>query len=90
MINWKVRVKNKTFWITFIPAVLLLIQTVLALFGVTFDMSGVQGRLLAVVDAVFMVLGVLGVVVDHTTDGIGDSARAMTYTQPYMEEKKKR
>ena len=85
MINWKVRIKNKTFWITFIPAVLLLIQTVLALFGVTFDMSGVQGRLLAVVDAVFMVLGVLGVVVDHTTDGIGDSASAMTYTQPYKE-----
>lgn len=86
MINWKVRIKSKTFWITIIPAVLLLIQTVLALFGVTFDVSGVQGRLLAVVDAVFMVLGVLGVVVDHTTDGIGDSTRALTYDKPYKED----
>ena len=27
-INWKVRIKNKMFWIAVIPAVLLLVQTV--------------------------------------------------------------
>ena len=30
MINWKVRIKNKTFWLTLIPAVLLLAQVVVA------------------------------------------------------------
>ena len=35
--NWKVRIKNKTFWLTVIPAVLLLIQVVAAVFGYTLD-----------------------------------------------------
>ena len=33
MINWKVRLRNKAFWLAFIPAALLLVQTVAALFG---------------------------------------------------------
>nr|DAQ38639.1 MAG TPA: holin [Caudoviricetes sp.] len=33
MINWVVRIKNKNFWLAFIPAVLLLVQTVAAVFG---------------------------------------------------------
>ena len=31
-INWVVRIKNKNFWLTLIPAVLLLIQVVVAPF----------------------------------------------------------
>ena len=33
MINWIVRIKNKNFWLAAIPALLLLVQTVAALFG---------------------------------------------------------
>ena len=33
MINWVVRIKNKNFWLAAIPALLLLVQTVAALFG---------------------------------------------------------
>ena len=33
-INWLVRIKNKSFWIALIPAILLLIQVVAAVFGV--------------------------------------------------------
>ena len=36
----------------------------------------------AAVDALFAVLVILGVVVDPTTEGLGDSDRAMTYTKP--------
>lgn len=85
MINWKVRVKNKTFWIALIPAVLLLIQAVLALFNVTIDVTGIEAKLLAIVEAVFLLLAILGIVVDPTTHSIGDSTRALTYDKPYKE-----
>lgn len=82
MINWKVRIKNKQFWLAIIPAVLLLVQTVAALFGITLNLTELGEKLLAVVNAVFVVLAILGIVTDHTTDGIGDSAQALTYTEP--------
>ena len=82
-INWRVRIKNKAFWLAIIPAVLVLIQVVAAVFGVHFDFSDLQGKLLAVVDAVFVLLAILGIVTDHTTKGIGDSERALLYESPY-------
>lgn len=82
MINWKVRVKNKNFWFAIIPAVLLLAQSVCAVFGVTIETGETQRLILAVVDAAFMVLSVLGIVTDPTTAGIGDSKQALTYDKP--------
>ena len=82
-INWKVRVKNKWFWTTLIPLILLLIQQILGIFGIAIDVSVVQGQILAIVETVFLILGVLGVVVDMTTYGVGDSERAMGYEEPY-------
>ena len=82
MINWTVRFKNKSFWLSFIPAVLLLVQVVAALFGFELDLGDIGNRLIDVVNAVFAVLAILGIVVDPTTSGVGDSAQAMTYTEP--------
>lgn len=82
MINWKVRFKNKSFWLALIPAVLLLIQAVAAVFGFTLDFGELSDKLLAVVNSVFVVLTILGVVVDPTTEGTGDSARALGYDKP--------
>lgn len=81
-INWLVRIKNKAFWIALIPAVLLLIQVVAAVFGITIDLGDMGNKLLAVVNAVFAVLTILGVVTDPTTDGITDSKQALEYTEP--------
>lgn len=81
-INWIARIKNKAFWVALIPAVLLLVQVVLAVFGVEIDLGELGNRLLAVVNAVFAVLTILGVVTDPTTKGLSDSAQAMTYTEP--------
>ena len=81
-INWTVRIKNKAFWLAVIPAVMLLVQTVAAVFGYTLDLGEIGNRLIAVVNAVFGVLVVLGVVVDPTTAGISDSNRAMNYKKP--------
>lgn len=82
MINWTVRVKNKTFWAALIPAALLLVQVVAAVFGVTLDLGALGDRLLAVVNALFAVLAILGIVTDPTTKGVSDSAQALTYDKP--------
>lgn len=82
MINWKVRVQNKSFWLSLIPAVLLLVQVVAAVFGYQMDLGDLGNRLLAVVNAVFAVLAILGVVTDPTTPGVSDSVRAMGYIEP--------
>ena len=81
-INWLVRIKNKNFWIAVIPAVLLLVQVVLAVFGVNIDIGDIGNQLLAVVNAAFALLSILGIVTDPTTKGISDSKQAMTYIQP--------
>lgn len=82
MINWTVRLKNKNFWIAFIPAILLLIQAVAKVFGFELDFGELGENLLNVVNAVFVVLALLGIVTDPTTAGIGDSTLAMTYEVP--------
>ena len=84
-INWVVRLKNKAFWLSIIPAVLLLIQAVAAVVGFQIDFGDISEKLITVVNAVFVVLSILGIVTDPTTDGIGDSTRAMTYTTPNKE-----
>lgn len=81
-INWTVRVKNKAFWVALIPAVLLLVQVVAAVFGFTIDLGDLGNKLLAVVNALFAVLSILGIVTDPTTAGVTDSEQALTYTEP--------
>lgn len=85
-INWIVRLKNKSFWLSFIPAVLLLTQAVAAVFGFTLDFGPLGDQLLEVVNALFAVLAILGIVTDPTTAGINDSKQALTYTEPKKEE----
>ena len=82
MINWLVRFKNRNFWISFVPAALLLAQAGAALFGFELNLDGLSEKLLNLVNALFAVLALLGIVTDPTTKGVGDSARAMTYTEP--------
>ena len=86
MINWVVRLKNKQFWISIIPALALCAQAIAAVFGFELDLSTIVGKILAVVDAVFAVLVIMGVVVDPTTAGVGDSNRAKGYTEPWKDE----
>lgn len=81
-INWKVRFANKDFWMTLIPAVLLLITVVAEVFGFTLDLGDLGNRLLEVVKAAFMLLSILGIVNDPTTAGTSDSAQALTYEKP--------
>ncbi len=87
-INWGVRVRNKTFWTSLIPALALLGQAIAGLFGFTIDLTTLTGKLLGVVDAIFAVLVILGIVTDPTTKGVGDSSRALTYEIPWDDKAK--
>lgn len=82
MINWKVRIRNKNFWLTIIPAVLLLVQVIAKVFGYNLDLGDLANKLLDVTNALFAVLSILGIVTDPTTVGIGDSKQALTYNSP--------
>ena len=81
-INWTVRIKNKAFWVTIIPAVLLLAQQICAMFGVELNIAGVSNQLVSIVGTVFGILALIGIVNDPTTSGISDSKQAMTYEAP--------
>ena len=82
MINWKVRLKNRSFWIAIIPALALVAQCVASIFGYTLDLGEQVNKWIALANAIFAVLTIIGVVNDPTTAGIADSAQAMTYETP--------
>lgn len=81
-VNWKVRIKNKAFWLALIPAVLLLVQVCAAPFGYEWDFGVLNAQLAAIVNALFAAFTILGIVADPTTKGMGDSEQALSYEKP--------
>ena len=79
-INWKLRFQNKTTLTAIILALVALVYQVLGLFDVVPKIS--QDELATVIGMVINLLCLLGIVVDPTTDGVSDSARALTYDTP--------
>lgn len=86
MINWKVRIKNKVWWISMVAAVLALVQAVLAPFGIKIDFDFINQYAVGIINAIFAVLILMGISVDPTTEGIADSTLAMTYEIPKTKE----
>lgn len=82
-INWKARVKNPVFWLTIIPAVVTCIYCILGALGIFPALT--ESMVLNFATAVVTALTTLGVLVDPTTAGIGDSERAMEYDKPYVD-----
>ena len=82
MINWKVRFKNKRFVIAFIAGLLLLVKQVSVLFGYNLNTEMFNTNINGIVDTVFLILGLLGIVNDPTTQGFSDSEQALTYKEP--------
>ena len=79
-INWKLRFQNKTTLTAIILALVALVYQVLGLSDVVPKIS--QAELTTVIGMVINLLCLLGIVVDPTTDGVSDSARALTYDTP--------
>lgn len=80
MINWKVRFRNKTWLLTFLPVVVTAVYNILALLGVVPKVS--EDMVLQVITTLINLLAVLGIITDPTTEGIADSTRALGYTAP--------
>lgn len=79
-INWKVRIKNPVFWTTVIPAVTGMVYTILGALGIVPALT--ENMVLNIMTVVITALTALGVLIDPTTKGLGDSHLAMTYKAP--------
>lgn len=82
MINWKARLKQKGFWLGMVGVVGVAVTGVAAQFGIQLDVGQYTDAASALITGVFAVLGVIGVVNDPTTQGLGDSSQALTYEAP--------
>lgn len=79
-INWKVRLKNPTFWLTVVPATVTFVYCLLSAFDIVPGISEVT--VINALTAIITGLTALGVLVDPTTKGVGDSERALCYECP--------
>lgn len=79
-INWKVRVKNKTWLASALALLVAFVFDVLALVEIAPAIT--QDNVMLLINTVLTILGGLGVIVDPTTPGAGDSERAMLYDEP--------
>ena len=73
MINFKLRLQNKTTLVALISAVFLMLQQ----FGLNIPHNIQEG-----INTLVTILVILGIVTDPTTKGVADSERALSYTQP--------
>ncbi|MGE7949508.1 phage holin [Lysinibacillus sp. NPDC093688] len=80
-INWKIRFQHKPFLLALFSLILLLAQQVAAIFG--YDLtSAMSEQAMIILNIVFSIFVLLGVVVDPTTQGTSDSQRALMYRRP--------
>ena len=83
-VNWKIRFKNKTWLTMFISLIVGFIFNMLKLFDVVPSIT--ENTVMNIVSEVLTFLGLIGVLVDPTTAGLNDSARAMNYEEPWDDE----
>ena len=83
-LNWKVRFKNKVWLAAFLSTIITFIYTILAMLDIFPIIT--KNTVLQIVDYVLMLLSLVGVIVDPTTSGVGDSRRALSYEEPWVDE----
>ena len=83
-INWKVRFQNKVWLGSFFSLIVGFVYSLLALFDVFPAVT--QNLVVQLLNQVLTFLGLIGVIVDPTTAGIGDSERAMGFEAPFSDE----
>lgn len=79
-INWKVRLRNKTWLMSIIALVITFVYDLLSMLEIVPAVT--EDWLLSIVQTVLTLLTALGVVIDPTTQGVSDSERAMLYVEP--------
>ena len=76
--NWKLRFKNKTVLVAFVGTVITFVYQILGIIGITPAIT--QDTITQLVGLIINVLVSVGVLVDPTTPGIGDSELAKSKT----------
>ena len=76
-INWKVRLRNKTWLASVLALIVSFAYDLLAMVDVVPPLS--EDWLMSLMQTLLTLLTALGVVIDPTTDGAADSDRAMGY-----------
>lgn len=79
-INWKVRLKNKEWLISFAGALIAFIYQILGLLGITAPIS--EDSLIQIIAVIINLAALTGIIIDPTTKGASDSERALGYTEP--------
>lgn len=80
-LNWKVRFRNRVWLGSFLSLIVSFVYSLLALFDVLPQVT--ESAVLQLLNQVLTFLGLVGVLVDPTTAGLGDSERAMGYAEPW-------
>ena len=76
-INWKVRLRNKTWLASVLALAVSFVYDLLAMADFVPPLS--EDWLMSLIQTLLTLLTALGVVIDPTTEGAADSDRAMNY-----------
>jgi len=79
-INFKLRLQNKTTLLALAGAIIALVYQALSMLGITPSIS--ESQVTEWIGMLINVLVLLGIVVDPTTAGIGDTTQALQYEEP--------
>lgn len=79
-INWKVRLRNKTWLMSIIALVITFVYDLLAMLEIMPSVT--EEWIMGIVQTALTLLTALGVLIDPTTQGVADSDRAMLYVEP--------
>lgn len=82
-VNWKVRFKNKVWLMGFLSVIITFVYTILGMLDIYPEFT--KNQTVQIVDSVLTFLTLIGVIVDPTTNGLGDSERALGYDEPYAD-----
>lgn len=80
MINWKVRLRSKVFWITMTPLLVVLANQIAGIFEA--DITVYSDKATALIETILAILCGLGIIIDPTTSGVSDSEQALAYVEP--------
>ena len=79
-INWKVRMQHKQFWVSLIALLIVLANQIAGIFNV--DIMIYSEQVTGISETILMILALMGIIVDPTTNGASDSMRALRYEKP--------
>jgi len=82
-INWKVRFKNPTWLSMFLSLIVGFVFNILGMLDIAPGVT--KNQVMEIISQVLTFLGLIGVLVDPTTQGLSDSNRAMGYEKPYQD-----